>query len=138
MAGVNNNISARQLGTKLNIEQQRSRQTSKTDFGTKLKAGLAKTADVAMAAGNIAAPFLPGGAVVSAAISGIGQMKDAAGGGASAGLSNTSGATMAGVSSNSTPIGGNSSFGSTGDNTFRQSGQVCFVLNHHFKLVGFF
>jgi hypothetical protein len=45
------------------------RQTPKTDFGTRLKAGL-ETAAGAMAAGAaVAAPFVPGAAILSAAVS---------------------------------------------------------------------
>ncbi len=99
----------RDLGTKLNIGAQRTRQTEKTDFGSKLKEGLSKATDVALQAGNVAAPFLPGGSVVSAAISGVASLKDAAGG-ASSGLGRVGGA----VTSNSAMIGGSGSVGGSG------------------------
>ena len=54
---INNKETARQLGTKLNIQQQRQRQTPKTDFGTKLEQGLGKTADTPLSAGEVAAPM---------------------------------------------------------------------------------
>jgi len=73
--------SARQKGTKLNLPYHRARQTTKTDFGTKLKEGLDKTAYAVLAAGETAAPFIPGGVVVSAAVSGVGQLKDSMSGG---------------------------------------------------------
>lgn len=41
--------------------------------------GISRTASAVMDAGSIAAPFIPGGAVLSAAISGVGQLKSAAG-----------------------------------------------------------
>lgn len=110
MNGISSNINARGLGTQLKINTQHTRQTEKTDFGSKLKEGLSKTADIALQAGNIAAPFIPGGSVVSAAISGVASLKDAAAG-QSSGLSGIGGA----VSSNSTVIGGSSASGiSTG------------------------
>lgn len=92
-------ITARDMGVKLSIDQTRVRQTPKTDFGSVMMTGLSKTADVALTAGAIAAPFIPGGAVVSAAISGVAQLKDAAGG-----LSSTSGAMTSGP--NGMAIGG--------------------------------
>jgi hypothetical protein len=105
---MNSQINARQMGVKLNIDQARTRQTPKTDFGTVLKSGLSKTADVAMMAGSIAAPFIPGGAVVSAAISGVAQLKDAAGGlGSSSGAASANSITIGGG-------GGGSSRGSSG------------------------
>jgi hypothetical protein len=56
------------------------RRTPSSDFGDKLESGLSTTADVALSAGSLAAPYVPGGAVVSAAISGLGQLKNSVGG----------------------------------------------------------
>jgi len=84
---VNNN------SVRVQIKQTTSRQTPKTDFGTMMKQGLNTAADVSLQAGSIPAPFLPGGAVVSAAISGVQQMKNVAGGslGSASGALGTSG-----------------------------------------------
>ncbi len=57
-------------GLRVKIEGTRARQTPKTDFGSVFKSGAGKDADVALSGANVAAPFIPGGAVVSAAISG--------------------------------------------------------------------
>jgi hypothetical protein len=60
------------LSTNLSIE----RQTPKTDFGDRVKLGL-DTATGAVANGAAAAaPFVPGGAIVSAAVSSVTQMSD--------------------------------------------------------------
>lgn len=107
------------FSTKLNVGTQRARQTEKTDFGSKLKEGLMKTADVALQAGNVAAPFLPGGSVVSAAISGVASLKDAAAG-SSSGLSSIGGAAT-GISSNAGAIGGTSNGMAAGTNAVNGS-----------------
>ena len=87
--GVNNQSST---GLRVSVDGSRTRQTAKTDFGSVMKTGLSRAADAVVKAGNLAAPFVPGGAIVSAAISGMGELKSAAG-------ANTS----------STSVGGNSS-----------------------------
>jgi len=42
--------------------------------------GLSKGANASLSAGGISAPYIPGGSVLSAALSGTGQLMDAAGG----------------------------------------------------------
>ncbi|MBI3178887.1 MAG: hypothetical protein HYZ27_04460 [Deltaproteobacteria bacterium] len=59
--------------------------------------GIARTTNAVMGAGEIAAPFIPGGAVLSAAISGVGQLKSAAGATTAAG-STAYGANATGLS----------------------------------------
>ncbi|MFO0723597.1 MAG: hypothetical protein U1E65_07445 [Myxococcota bacterium] len=72
-----------------------TRQTPKTDFGTVMRDGLIKAGDVAMDGLKVAAPFIPGSAIVSAAVAGaniagtVGNASYGGGGGrgvASAGL----------------------------------------------------
>jgi predicted ribosomally synthesized peptide with nif11-like leader len=46
-----------------------------SDFANVAKSGLSKTADTVMSAGQLAAPYIPGGTVLSAAVSGMGQLK---------------------------------------------------------------
>ena len=46
------------------------RQSPRTDFGTQVRNGIAAGANTASAAIGVAAPFVPGGAVVSAAVTG--------------------------------------------------------------------
>lgn len=47
-----------------------TRQTAKTDFGTVMREGLIKGANVAVEGLKVAAPFIPGSAIVSAAVAG--------------------------------------------------------------------
>ena len=69
------------ISTNISID----RQTPKTDFGDRLKNGL-ETAGHAVANGAaIAAPFVPGGAIVSAAVSSVTTMTNSASSGQSAG-----------------------------------------------------
>lgn len=65
-------------GLKVKLDQTRSRTAPQTDFGTVMKTGLERGADAVMSAGQLAAPFVPGGAVLSAAITGVGSLKDSA------------------------------------------------------------
>ena len=67
-------------GIRVAIDQSRVRQTPKTDFGNVMKTGLSRGADAVVNAGALAAPYIPGGAVVSAAITGMGQLKSSASG----------------------------------------------------------
>ena len=67
-------------GIRVAIDQSRTRQTPKTDFGSVMKTGLSRTADAVANAGQLAAPYIPGGAIVSAAITGMGQLKSSASG----------------------------------------------------------
>jgi hypothetical protein len=48
------------------------RQTPKTDFGDRIKAGLDTTAGVVANGAAVIAPFVPGGAIISAAVSSVG------------------------------------------------------------------
>ncbi len=62
-------------GLKVNIDVTRQRQTPKTSFGDTLSAGINRTAETVAAASHAAAPFIPGGAVLSAAVSGLGTVQ---------------------------------------------------------------
>lgn len=57
-----------------------TRTPSDSSFSEELKSGLSKSGDIMMSAGGIAAPFVPGGSVLSAAISGIGSLGGSTGG----------------------------------------------------------
>ncbi|OGQ92186.1 MAG: hypothetical protein A2289_02550 [Deltaproteobacteria bacterium RIFOXYA12_FULL_58_15] len=72
---VNNNT-----GLRVKIDTSRTRQAPKTDFGSMVGTGLSRTANAVMDAGSLAAPFIPGGAVLSAAITGVGSLKSSAAG----------------------------------------------------------
>ncbi len=69
--------------TNLTIE----RQTPKTDFGDRVKYGLESAAGAVAQGAAIAAPFVPGGAIVSAAVSSVTQMSAAAGQGGGGAMS---------------------------------------------------
>ncbi len=73
MAGINpinpNNSSVR-MSTNMSID----RQTPKTDFGNRVKAGMDTAASAVATGAAVAAPFVPGGAIVSAAVSSVGTM----------------------------------------------------------------
>ena len=92
-----------QNGIRVSIDASRVRQTPKTDFGSIMKTGLTRGANVVMSAGRLAAPFIPGGATVSAAIQGVGHLRAATGGlsasssGLGAGGANATGLTMTGA-----------------------------------------
>jgi hypothetical protein len=60
------------LSTNLSID----RQTPKTGFGDRLKSGLETAAGVVANGAAVAAPFVPGGAIVSAAVSSVSQMSN--------------------------------------------------------------
>ena len=82
-------------GIRVEIDQSRARQTPKTDFGSVLATGLDRTGSAVVQAGRIAAPFVPGGAVLSAAITGVGSVRASAAG---------QGAATAGGAPNSTAL----------------------------------
>ena len=84
------NIQSNELGLKVRVGASVQRQTPKTDFGSVLGRGVAKATDAVLSVGQLAAPYIPGGQVVSAAISGLQAARS--------GLGNS-------VGSNSTPLG---------------------------------
>ncbi len=83
-----------QSGLRVDIDQSRARQAPKTDFGSVLSTGLSRTTNAVLNAGQLAAPYIPGGAVLSAAISGVGTLKSHATGQTATGISGTSVGTM--------------------------------------------
>lgn len=60
----------RDTAIRVSLQQSVVRQAPHTDFGTILSQGLSQTADATLAVGQVAAPFVPGGAVLSAAVGG--------------------------------------------------------------------
>jgi hypothetical protein len=87
------------------------RQTPKTDFGDRLKAGLDTAAGAVATGVAVAAPYVPGGAILSAAVSSVTQMS---GGGAaySAGAAVSSRYALESTGQGAVPVGG--SIGSVG------------------------
>src|SRR6476646_4787717 len=75
------------------------RQSPRTDFGTQVRNGIAAGAGTAGEALGVAAPFVPGAAVVSAAVSGAAggiSGGSASGSGAGGGLASAGGSLSAG------------------------------------------
>jgi hypothetical protein len=68
-----------ETGLRVGFDQTVMRQTPSTDFGSKVKSGLSQGADASLTAGQAAAPFVPGGAVISSAISGLSSSKSSGG-----------------------------------------------------------
>jgi hypothetical protein len=77
---MDSKINTGDTGLRVQIDGSRARQAPKTDFGSMVGTGLSRTANAVMDAGQLAAPFIPGGAVLSAAISGVGSLKATASG----------------------------------------------------------
>jgi hypothetical protein len=77
---MDSKINTGDTGLRVKIDQSRTRQAPRTDFGSMVSTGLNRTAGAVMDAGQLAAPFIPGGAVLSAAISGVGSLKSSAAG----------------------------------------------------------
>lgn len=81
MAGINRidpTGSPVRMSTNLSVD----RQTPKTDFGDRVKAGLDTAAGAVATGAAVAAPFVPGGAIVSAAVSSVTTMSSQSYGGA--------------------------------------------------------
>ncbi|MCP4502343.1 MAG: hypothetical protein GY822_20500 [Deltaproteobacteria bacterium] len=78
----------------LNTNNTTVRQSPRTDFGAQMRNGVAGGAQVAAGAAGVAAPFVPGGAVVSAAFSNA--AKSMGGGGGSMGAASGGGGVSAG------------------------------------------
>ena len=76
--GGSGDVVRHQSGLRVRIDQSRQRETPKTDFGSVFKSNLDPTG-FGTAAG-IAAPFIPGGSVVSAAVAPFGQMRESGSG----------------------------------------------------------
>ncbi len=62
------NVGGRNGSMQLNTNSTSVRQSPRTDFGAQMRNGVAVGAGVAAGAVGVAAPFVPGGAVVSAAL----------------------------------------------------------------------
>jgi hypothetical protein len=60
----------REASIRLSTVATTTRQTPKTDFGSVMRNGLIRTGEVAIQGMSVAAPFIPGGAIISAALAG--------------------------------------------------------------------
>jgi hypothetical protein len=100
----------------LNQSTTTPRTSARTDFGAQMRNGIAAGGGAASQAIGVAAPFVPGAAVVSAAVSGAaGSVGGGSGGFSSGGSGGLAGSQS--VGSDGIPLGGsalNSSGGATG------------------------
>ena len=80
MPVVGPNSTGRGGSVQLNSGDTSVRQTPRTDFGTMVRNGVATGAGAVAGATGVAAPFVPGGAVVSAAVNGAAGAMGASGG----------------------------------------------------------
>jgi hypothetical protein len=120
-------IDPTQNGTRGSIQLDTSsttvRQSPRTDFGTQMRNGIAAGAGTVGGAVGVAAPFVPGAAVVSAAVTGAGQAIQGGGSslGGGAGTAGTVTAGVDGIPMNgpglSTPVSGSGGQGGAGGNT---------------------
>jgi hypothetical protein len=67
---MENQNNVRSASIRLSTVATTTRQTPKTDFGTVMRDGLIKAGNVAVDGLKVAAPFVPGSAIVSAALAG--------------------------------------------------------------------
>lgn len=95
------NPTGRGTSIQLNTGSTSVRQSPRTDFGTQMRNGIAAGAGTVGGAIGVAAPFVPGAAVVSAAVTGAGQ---AMGGGGAYGASGSGGGGF--VTAGDIPVGG--------------------------------
>jgi hypothetical protein len=104
------------MSTNLSID----RQTPKTDFGDRVNAGLSAAGNAVSSGLGVVAPMLPGGPILSAAVSSVGTVA----GGSSAGQS--VGGAYAGLGSGAVGVGGSLSttIGGTGLPTGGSTGGV--------------
>jgi hypothetical protein len=99
------------------------RQSPRTDFGTQVRNGVSAGAGTAGAAIGVAAPFVPGAAVVSAAVSGAAGGIGGGGGYAGGAGGGTAGGVASGTGPGGIPLGGpglNSSTGTQGSGNGQQ------------------
>ncbi|MCK6546789.1 hypothetical protein L6R52_13140 [Myxococcota bacterium] len=117
---MDNETKVRSASLRLSTVATSTRQTPKTDFGTVMRDGLIRAGNVAVDGLKVAAPFVPGGAIVSAALAGanvasnIGAPSYGAGGGETGFATGAAGLTAGGTG----PAGGSSaavgSYGASG------------------------
>lgn len=100
---------SRSGSVQLNSATTTPRTSARTDFGTQVRNGVSAGAGVAGSAIGVAAPFVPGAAVVSAAVSGAAGSVGGGGGGFGGGSGSAGGLGGIGatnVGADGVPIGG--------------------------------
>jgi hypothetical protein len=118
---MENQNNVRSASIRLSTVATTTRQTPKTDFGTVMRDGLIRAGNVAVDGLRVAAPFVPGSAIVSAALAGanvasnIGTPSYGGGGGGQGGGPDGFGMSASGLSGGSGPAnlggGGGGSYG---------------------------
>ena len=98
-----------QTPVRLNTKVTEDRQTPKTDFGTRMKDGMLGAASVVGSGVAAAGSMVPGGAILSAAVTGVDGMAGASSGAGRAGVASPSGAY--GVGGAGAPSGGSTPAG---------------------------
>jgi hypothetical protein len=99
------NPTGRSGSMQLNTNSTTVRQSPRSDFGTQVRNGIGAGAGVVAGAASVAAPFVPGGAVVSAAVNGAAAGMQG-GGGAQGGFATAGDLPIAGGPGLGTPTGG--------------------------------
>ncbi|MGA9525090.1 MAG: hypothetical protein WBV82_26760, partial [Myxococcaceae bacterium] len=79
MSGINR-IDPTAAPVRMSTNLTIGRQTPKSEFGDRVKAGLDSAAGAVASGAAVAAPFVPGGAIVSAAVSSVSTMSSQGGG----------------------------------------------------------
>ena len=99
------NPTGRSGSMQLNTNTSTVRQSPRSDFGTQVRNGIGAGAGVVAGATSVAAPFVPGGAVVSAAVNGAAAGMQG-GGAAGGGFATAGDLPIAGGPGLGTPTGG--------------------------------
>jgi|GEM_PF-400857 len=111
------NQKVRSSSLRLSAVATSTRQTPKTDFGSVMRTGLMKAGNVVVDGLQVAAPFVPGGAIVSAALAGANSAAGMAGpsyAASSGGIASSSSALTSG--GGSLAGGGSAGVGNYGSN----------------------
>ena len=92
------------MSTNLSVD----RQTPKTDFGERIKAGVSATAGALVGGAAVISPLVPGAGIVSAAVSSVGNLTASQGSGSVGGQygSTAAGVASVGVGGVQTTVGG--------------------------------
>ncbi len=106
--------SGRSGSMQLNTNNTTMRQSPRTDFGAQMRNGVAGGAQVAAGAVGVAAPFVPGGAVVSAALSGAAKSMGGGGGGSMGAASGGAGVSAGDIPFNGPDMNSATGSGSSG------------------------
>lgn len=105
--GVN---TAQNTGLKVNIDNSRGVTATQSSFANTMSEGLNKTAGAILTGVSYATPFVPGGAVLSAAVSGVGNLRSQVTGQSASGINGSGVAGIAGGNVSSGAMGGTTGY----------------------------